>query len=521
MTKGAMERETVVVLDFGSQTTQLIARRIREIGAYCEILPCTAALEQVKKIKPKAIILSGGPASVDAPGAPQLMHGLLEMKIPVLGICYGMQLLTKELGGSVHRAQKAEFGRASIQIANDSPLFSDIPSRIEVWMSHGDQVEKLPAHFNTVASSETCPVAAMENREQSFYGLQFHPEVFHTQFGKEILENFVVKIAKVAASWKMTSFLDQEVANIRETVGDKHVLMALSGGVDSSVAAALIHKAIGKQLTCVYVDHGLQRHGEIDEIKSIFQELLHLDLRVVDASSEFLKELAGVSDPEQKRKIVGRVFIEVFEREAAKFSDIAFLGQGTLYPDVVESISAHGGPSAVIKSHHNVGGLPERMHLKLLEPLRQLFKDEVRVLGAELGLPKRLVNRQPFPGPGLSIRIIGEVTKTRCELLRKADAIVREEIDGARERLKLANLWQWFAVLLPVRTVGVMGDGRTYGETIAVRCVESTDGMTADFAHIPYPLLAIISNRIINEVVGISRVVYDISSKPPSTIEWE
>jgi GMP synthase (glutamine-hydrolysing) len=516
-----MEREKVVVLDFGSQTTQLIARRIREIGAYCEILPCKADLAQIAKSAPKAIILSGGPASVDAPSAPQLMHGLLELKIPVLGICYGMQLLAKELGGHVHRAEKREFGRASIQISNDSPLFADVPSRIDVWMSHGDQVESLPPSFVCAASSDSCPIAAMEDRDRRFYGLQFHPEVFHTQFGKEILANFVRRVADMQLSWQMGSFLEQEVVNIRESVGHKHVLMALSGGVDSSVAAALIHRAIGKQLHCVYVDHGLQRQGELDEIRSIFQEVLHLDLRVVEASSHFLDALAGVTDPEQKRKIVGRTFIEVFEREAEKLSDIAFLGQGTLYPDVVESVSAHGGPSDVIKSHHNVGGLPDRMHLKLIEPLRHLFKDEVRVLGEQLGLPKRLVHRQPFPGPGLSIRIIGEVSKTRCDLLRKADAIVREEIDGARERMKLANLWQWFAVLLPVRTVGVMGDGRTYGETIAVRCVESTDGMTADFAHIPYPLLSIISNRIINEVRGISRVVYDISSKPPSTIEWE
>jgi GMP synthase (glutamine-hydrolysing) len=517
-----MERQKVVILDFGSQTTQLIARRLREIGAYCEILPCHVDLKHVIEASPKAIILSGGPASVDAPNAPQLMHGILELKIPVLGICYGMQLLAKELGGRVQRAEKREFGRAPIEITTSSPLFTDVPSRIDVWMSHGDQIDTLPPAFVGVARSETCPYVAIENQERGFYGLQFHPEVFHSQFGKEILTNFVSKIAGLELSWKMSTFLEDEVVNIRQTVGEKHVLMALSGGVDSSVAAALIHRAIGKQLHCVYVNHGLQRKGEIDEIKSIFQEVLHLDLRIVDASAEFLNALAGITDPEQKRKVVGRIFIDVFEREAAKFSDIAFLGQGTLYPDVVESVSAHGGPSAVIKSHHNVGGLPERMHLKLIEPLRQLFKDEVRILGEQLGLPKRLVNRQPFPGPGLSIRIIGEVTPLRCELLRKADAIVRQEIDTARGQAKLGpNLWQWFAVLLPVRTVGVMGDGRTYGETIAVRCVESTDGMTADFAHIPYPLLATISNRIINEVQGISRVVYDISSKPPSTIEWE
>lgn len=517
-----MERQKVVILDFGSQTTQLIARRVREIGAYCEILPCHATLEQVKKASPQAIILSGGPASVDAPGAPQLMHGFLELKIPMLGICYGMQLLAKECGGQVQRAQKREFGRAAIQIHSDSPLFKDVPSRIDVWMSHGDQVELLPNGFACAASSETCPYVAIEDRTRQIYGLQFHPEVFHTQFGKEILANFVRDICGVSLTWKMNSFLEDEVINIREQVGAKHVLMALSGGVDSSVAAALIHRAIGKQLHCVYVDHGLQRHGELDELRSIFEELLHLDLRIVNASDAFLGALSGVTDPEQKRKIVGGTFIEVFEREAAALPEVAFLGQGTLYPDVVESVSVHGGPSAVIKSHHNVGGLPERMNLKLVEPLRHLFKDEVRILGEQLGLPKRLVNRQPFPGPGLSIRIIGEVTHKRCDLLRAADFIVRQEIDNALNLGKLSpNLWQWFAVLLPVRTVGVMGDGRTYGETIAVRCVESTDGMTADFAHLPHSLLATISNRIINEVLGISRVVYDISSKPPSTIEWE
>jgi len=517
-----MERQKVIILDFGSQTTQLIARRVREIGAYCEILPCHITLSELKTAAPSAIILSGGPASVDGDGAPQLMHGILDLQIPILGICYGMQLLAKELGGRVHHASKREFGRAPIHILGNSALFANIPSRIDVWMSHGDQVEEMPSSFACVAKSETCAFVAFEDRERRIYGVQFHPEVFHSQFGKEVLENFVINIAGMKADWKMASFLDEETLHIKDTVGDKHVLMALSGGVDSSVAAALIHRAIKDQLHCVYVNHGLQRSGELAEIQSIFQELLHLNLKVVDAEEEFLNALAGITDPEQKRKVVGRTFIEVFERESKKIEGISFLGQGTLYPDVVESVSAHGGPSAVIKSHHNVGGLPERMHLKLIEPLRQLFKDEVRVLGEQLGLPNRLVHRQPFPGPGLSIRIIGEVNKTRCDLLRKADAIVREEIDAAREQGKLSkNLWQWFAVLLPVRTVGVMGDGRTYGETIAVRCCESTDGMTADFAHIPHELLAVISNRIINEVHGISRVVYDISSKPPSTIEWE
>lgn len=517
-----MERQKVIILDFGSQTTQLIARRVREIGVYCEILPCHITIDELKRASPTAIILSGGPASVDGIGAPQLMHGILDLQIPILGICYGMQLIAKELGGRVHHASKREFGRAPIHILGNSTLFTNIPSRIDVWMSHGDQVESVPSSFIGIAESETCPFVAMEDRERRIYGVQFHPEVFHSQFGKEVLENFVINIAHMKADWKMTSFLDEEVVRIKETVGDKHILMALSGGVDSSVAAALIHRAIGDQLHCVYVNHGLQRTGELTEIQSIFQELLHLNLKVVDSEDEFLNALAGVTDPEQKRKIVGRTFIEVFERESKKIDGISFLGQGTLYPDVVESVSAHGGPSAVIKSHHNVGGLPERMHLKLIEPLRQLFKDEVRILGQQLGLPNRLVHRQPFPGPGLSIRIIGEVNKTRCDLLRKADAIVREEIGAAREQGKLSkNLWQWFAVLLPVRTVGVMGDGRTYGETIAVRCCESTDGMTADFAHIPHELLAVISNRIINEVHGISRVVYDISSKPPSTIEWE
>lgn len=522
MSMETMERELVLILDFGSQTTQLIARRIREIGVYCEILPCTAKLSQITELSPKAIVLSGGPASVDAPSAPQLVHGILDLQVPVLGICYGMQLMAQDLGGKIHRARKREFGRAQIKISSGSLLFADIPSRIDVWMSHGDQVESLPKGFERAASSDTCENAAMENPERHLYGLQFHPEVFHGQFGKEILRNFLVNISKLKCDWQMNSFLEDEVVRIKEQVGKQRVLMALSGGVDSSVAAALIHRAIGDQLHCVYVDHGLQREGELAEIRSIFQELLHFDLQIVDASEQFLSALSGVTDPEQKRKVIGNTFIQVFEREAKQLTDAAYLGQGTLYPDVVESISAHGGPSAVIKSHHNVGGLPERMHLKLIEPLRQLFKDEVRALGETLGLPKRLVHRQPFPGPGLAVRILGEVTEARCDILRRADLIVRQEIEEGRKTQDFGqHLWQWFAVLLPIRSVGVMGDGRTYGETIAVRCIESTDGMTADFAHIPHSVLSVISNRIINEVHGISRVVYDISSKPPSTIEWE
>jgi GMP synthase (glutamine-hydrolysing) len=466
--------------------------------------------------------LSGGPASVKADFSPKIPKGLLDLGLPTLGICYGMQIFSKEAGGDVDAAEHREFGRAALQVVASSKLFEGLGESFDVWMSHGDQVHSLPSGFKTIAKSATCPHAAVEYADKLFWGVQFHPEVVHTSVGKQILHNFLINIAGLTPSWEMSSFLQQKIDHTRELVQDGHVLMGLSGGVDSSVAATLIHKAIGDKLTCIYVDNGLSRLSEVEEVEKLFREEFHLNLHIVDAKQEFFGQLAGVTDPEQKRKIIGRVFVEVFEAESKKISDVRFLGQGTLYPDVVESVSAHGGPSDVIKSHHNVGGLPERMKLKLVEPLRELFKDEVRELGLMMGLPTSLIMRQPFPGPGLAVRILGEVTPTRCTLLQKADAIVRQEVEAAMMRDEISkHLWQWFAVLLPIRSVGVMGDARTYGETIAVRCVESTDGMTADWANLPGALLGRISNRIMNEVKGISRVVYDISSKPPSTIEWE
>ncbi|MEI6804874.1 MAG: glutamine-hydrolyzing GMP synthase [Myxococcaceae bacterium] len=501
-----MTSNSVAILDFGSQTTQLIARRCRELKVYSQIFPCNISLEVLKAQNPKAIILSGGPASVNTDFSPTLPQGILELGIPILGICYGVQILSKTLGGQVTACEHREFGSAWIELDQSSRLFDGFEKQQEVWMSHGDQVTQLPTGFKSIASTKTCKNAAVSFETKQIYGVQFHPEVTHTRLGTQILSNFLFKIAKLEPDYELADFLKTETARIKTEVGNSQVIMALSGGVDSSVAAKLIQNAIGDQLISIYVNHGLHRLGEIEEISG-------LNLHIIDAQERFFKNLAGITDPEQKRKIIGRTFIEVFEEEAQKYPDARFLGQGTLYPDVIESQSASGGPSDVIKSHHNVGGLPEHMNLKLIEPLRTLFKDEVRELGKLLGLPEKWVQRQPFPGPGLAIRILGEVRPDRCKILAQADLIVRQEITG--------KYWQYFAVLLPVKSVGVMGDARSYGETICVRCIESEDGMTADWAYLPREVLAKISNRIMNEVAGITRVVYDISSKPPSTIEWE
>lgn len=512
----------VLVLDFGSQTTQLIARRVRELEVYCEIIPGTASMAQIQEFEPDAIILSGGPASVSAEFSPAPDAALWDTDLPMLGICYGMQTLVQRTGGEVRGALHREFGRAILNVDDGCPLFARVESPAEVWMSHGDQVESLPEGYTTFGRSKTCPHAVIGDAQKRRYGVQFHPEVAHTPQGSEIIASFLFDVAGLKPSWQMSAYVDRQVERIQEQVGDGHVIMAVSGGVDSTVAAALVNKAIGDQLTCVYVDHGLHREGEPEEVDRLLRKSLGLDLRVIEAEDLFMKKLAGLSDPEQKRKAIGATFIELFEGVAKELGDVAFLGQGTLYPDVIESVTFHGGPSAVIKSHHNVGGLPERMHLKLVEPLRELFKDEVRKLGAELGLDQKALMRQPFPGPGLAIRILGAVDKSKCDLLRAADAIVREEIDAAiADKRTDRPLWQWFAVLLPVRSVGVMGDARTYEETICVRCVESVDAMTADWAKLPPELLGRISGRIINEVRGVNRVVYDISSKPPATIEWE
>lgn len=511
----------VLILDFGSQTTQLIARRVRELSIYCEIFPCTASYEKIQEFAPKAIILSGGPASVQAAQAPQVLREIFDLGVPVLGICYGLQAMAHALGGSVKSCLKREFGEAIVSKKNESVLLQGLAEEFSVWMSHGDQVEVLPDGFISVAETKSCANAVIEDKERHFYGVQFHPEVVHTKDGKSLLLNFLYSIAGLKAEWKMNNVLAEKVAKIKEQVGVAQVLMALSGGVDSTVAAVLIAQAIGEKLTCVFVDHGLNRRGEIAEVQALMASM-NIEVFIVNAREQFFAALADCTDPELKRKIIGHVFIDVFEQEAKALGNAQFLGQGTLYPDVIESISFADGVSSPIKSHHNVGGLPARMNLQLLEPLRDLFKDEVRALGAALGLPETLLKRQPFPGPGLAVRIIGEVTAERCAILRKADEIVRQEIAHAGQaQLLEENLWQWFAVLLPLHSVGVMGDQRSYEEAICVRCVTSLDGMTADFADIPKSVLGTISRRIINEVRGINRVVYDISSKPPATIEWE
>jgi GMP synthase (glutamine-hydrolysing) len=514
-----MDHELVGVVDFGGQYTQLIARRVREANVFCEILMPDAKPEALRGRRLKGLIMSGGPASVYAPGAPRCDPGLFDLGVPVLGICYGMQLACLSLGSRVTASKEREFGRTELTISNGSALFRGVPRRTSVWMSHGDKVSTASREFEVLAATRNCANAAVRHRTKPIYGVQFHPEVAHTPEGGRMLKNFLFDVCKCGGDWKTTSVIEQAVADIRAAVGPKgRVLCGLSGGVDSSVVATLVHRAIGDRLTCVFVDNGLLRHGESDEVRRLFGDRLHLNLVVADAADEFLKKLKGVTDPEKKRKIIGHVFIDVFAREARRVKGVGFLAQGTLYPDVIESRSAFGGPSAVIKTHHNVGGLPKRLKFKLVEPLRHLFKDEVRLIGRALGLPPRLVDRQPFPGPGLGVRCLGPLEKPRLDLLRRADTIVTAEIEKAGLHKKL---WQYFAVLLPVSTVGVMGDERTYDNVIAVRVVESLDGMTADWARLPNDVLATISSRIVNEVKGLNRVVYDISSKPPSTIEWE
>lgn len=508
--------DAVVVLDFGSQYSQLITRRVREAGVYCELLPHDTPWSDIAKLHPKGIILSGGPASVYDDGAPQLPDWVLAQNLPTLGICYGLQLLAQALGGGVVAADRREYGAASIEVVGDSPLFADLPPRLEVWMSHGDHVSAPPPGFRVIARSSNSPIAAVER--DSIVGIQFHPEVAHTPLGGTVIANFLTHIAGCRPTWNAESFIDAATRDIRERVGNGRVLLGLSGGVDSSVAAALLHRAIGDQLTPVFVDNGLLRLGEADLVRDVFARHFGMPLVFADAGDQFLSRLAGVTDPEEKRRIIGEVFVRVFESEAAEAGPFDFLAQGTLYPDVIESTTKDTKAAVKIKTHHNVGGLPDDMQFQLVEPLKFLFKDEVRAVGRALGLPDEIVERQPFPGPGLAVRILGEVTREELDLLRPADAIVREEIAASDVA---AGVWQYFAVLLPVRSVGVMGDYRTYGRVCAVRAVASQDAMTADWARLPYDLLARISSRIVNEVRGITRVVYDISSKPPATIEWE
>jgi len=511
-------RETIVILDFGSQYTQLIARRVREHKVFSVILPYNASLEEIRDYQPSGLILSGGPSNVYAIKAPRPREAIFDMGIPILGICYGLQVIAHHFKAKVNKTKFREFGFATLRVDKKIGIFKGLPASIQCWMSHGDEVKGLPGEFEKLGHTGSAPVAALCHKRLRLYGVQFHPEVAHTPMGSQIIKNFLYTVCGLRGKWTTRSFIEEQVERVQEQVGHDRVILGLSGGVDSSVAAALLHKALGKQLTSIFVDNGLLRQDEAKKVRETFRKKMGLNLRFIDAEEEFLKALKGVSDPERKRKIIGRLFIKIFQREANKIKNAKYLAQGTLYPDVIESVAVHGGPTSTIKSHHNVGGLPKRMKLKLVEPFRMLFKDEVRDVGRLLKIDAEIVGRQPFPGPGLAVRILGAVTKERCDLLRKADFIVIDEIKKAGI---YNDIWQAFAVLLPVQSVGVMGDERTYENAVAVRMVESVDGMTADWAKVPYDVLGRISNRIINEVRGINRVCYDISSKPPATIEWE
>ena len=510
--------QRIVILDYGSQYTQLIARRIREQQVFSEIIRFDTPAAKLRENMPQGIILSGGPNSVFEEGAPGIDPEIFNLGVPVFGVCYGMQLMSQQLGGAVEPGTEREYGKTEMTTVPGNELFAGLPEQFIVWMSHGDRVSKIPEGFQVSATSGNCPYAAIRNEAKKFYAIQFHPEVVHTQYGNQILGNFLFKICGCKADWKLSSWIEETVEKLKEQVGNEEVVLGLSGGVDSSVVAVLLHKAIGKRLHCIFVDNGLLRYNEDKQVEQMFRSKLDLDLHIAHAAQRFYAALKGVSDPEQKRKIIGREFINVFAEEARKFKSAKFLGQGTIYPDVIESSSALKGPSQTIKSHHNVGGLPPDLKFELVEPLRDLFKDEVRAVGRVLGMDSELLDRQPFPGPGLGVRILGEVTEEKVKLLQQADLRVQEEVKKLPE---YKTIWQTFAVLLPVKSVGVMGDQRTYEYTCAIRSVNSIDAMTADWTHLPYETLATMSNRIINEVRGINRVVYDISSKPPATIEWE